>query len=537
MKYPSAERGGAGKSAGVVGDALLTALIFPKIRILILRESVPSIKASITPKFGEFVPKEWYDKDPHTKQQFIEYKEEDKEGNRVYKFGNGSMIFLEFARNYDEAQTRLRGREYDFVYIEEETLFDDATYDFIKTCIRPTQKFLDKDGNEIIVTRTVTRKVNRKQYQELKKECEVKVISTKLFNDEGKRENRILVQYDVEELLMYPTGLRTSTNPGNVGHRRVRDKFVRPTNYGVDIVDYGTEIPAGSNAGEIVRKKRMFIPSGMDDNKYLPYDYALQFNDLPEYKKRMELEGDFEITEGSFFGNFKEKIHVIDKPASQVIKPHWRRVISTDKGFHDEFSVHWYAVDEDGVWYAYREFYETGYSVEEVANLVFEKSMDELDSIDAVILSQDMFRSESIHKQHEGTMPADYFEDKGFPCVKAYTNRQVGFLKVHSMLKVEEDIDDNDRVHYKQKIVFLKQEVPALIDELNLIIADPNNPDEIKKGQKDHATDDFRYFTCYVYDGDYTREKKELLKPKKGTSSYVKEYVMSKKKLSKRRFL
>lgn len=89
-----------------------------------------------------------------------------------------------------------------------------------------------------------------------------------------------------------------------------------------------------------------------------------------QYKMRMERRrerdpegyrvyalGEWGLLGGQYFNNWSENLHVI-KPFK--IPEGWMRFRSMDWGSYHPYSVHWYAVDYDGVLYCYRELYGYG---------------------------------------------------------------------------------------------------------------------------------------------------------------------------------
>lgn len=130
-------------------------------------------------------------------------------------------------------------------------------------------------------------------------------------------------------------------NPGGVGHSWVKKRFVSPSTPGVAFLADGNY--------------RIFIPAKLSDNPVLMQDrsYVLTLKSLPEHTRRAWLDGDWNALEGQYFDDFREVTHVI-KPIE--LKPHWHRFMGIDWGyFPDPYVVLFFAIDEFGTVYLYRE--------------------------------------------------------------------------------------------------------------------------------------------------------------------------------------
>ena len=125
-------------------------------------------------------------------------------------------------------------------------------------------------------------------------------------------------------------------NPGGVGHKWLKELFIRPEPNGMKILDY--QLPTG----KVV--KYIYIPSRVHDNKILlakdpEYIDRLHMVGSPELV-RAWLEGDFEIHEGSFFPEFGAK-HIV---SPFRVPEHWPRYMGFDWGYSSPFAACWGAV-------------------------------------------------------------------------------------------------------------------------------------------------------------------------------------------------
>lgn len=142
-----------------------------------------------------------------------------------------------------------------------------------------------------------------------------------------------------------PVGLRMTGNPGGVGHGWVKQRFV----------DAGEPMRVIRDADS--GKSRVYIPSRLENNVRLRgTDYADRLHEVgrPELVKAW-LEGDWNVIAGAFLSSvWRSEVHVVDP---FEIPAHWLRWRSMDWGFARPYAVLWFAQDERGNVFVYRERY------------------------------------------------------------------------------------------------------------------------------------------------------------------------------------
>lgn len=159
--------------------------------------------------------------------------------------------------------------------------------------------------------------------------------------------------------------IRSTANPGNVGHAWVKERFITagaPMEtiwYDVDYID-----PEGKK--HIVHRSRVFVPSTVFDNKILMEndpEYVAALASMPEAEKNALLYGDWNSFSGQVFIEWKnDPRHYEDREGTHVIDPfpipkHWPVWVGFDWGYAKPFSVHWYAIGDDRTMYCIRELY------------------------------------------------------------------------------------------------------------------------------------------------------------------------------------
>lgn len=136
-----------------------------------------------------------------------------------------------------------------------------------------------------------------------------------------------------------PAIVASGSNPGNVGHRWVRERFVEPCPTGGKILIERIKFPDGRE--EII--KRIFIPAFLADNpKLMENDpmYRVRLEMLPEADKRAKAYGDWWTFAGQVFGEFRTEPFVDEPPNAchiitpRIPDPRLPRVLSIDWGKH-----------------------------------------------------------------------------------------------------------------------------------------------------------------------------------------------------------
>lgn len=124
-----------------------------------------------------------------------------------------------------------------------------------------------------------------------------------------------------------PMICRAASNPGNVGHVWVFNRFIKPYLKGLKVL----RGPSGI--------LRIYIPSTVYDNEHIDPAYLRSLEALPEAEKRAKLYGDWSAYEGQVFEEFRER-HYPDEPDNAIhcidsfdIPDWWPRIICGDWGF------------------------------------------------------------------------------------------------------------------------------------------------------------------------------------------------------------
>lgn len=290
----------------------------------------------------------------------------------------------------------------------------------------------------------------------------------------------------------YPKGLKSSTNPGGVGHDWVKERFI----------DIGTP----NKIHECIltkdnpkRSTRIFIPSLVQDNKFLletDPDYVDRLDNLPEKERKALKYGDWDIFDGQFFTEFKRDIHVIEP--FQIPK-HWYIYFTLDYGL-DMLAGYWIAVDPQNNAYVIREVYKPNLLVSSARDLI--KSMTD-EEVYLHLAPPDMWNR---HKE-TGKSTADIFAEGDIDLVKTNNDRIQGWLQVKEWLKpfTDEQGKTTARLKIFNTCTNLIRCLPKLQHDPKRIGDVCNEPHEIT-----HGPDAIRGFCVY-----WTLEPQEIKEVKK----------------------
>lgn len=227
----------------------------------------------------------------------------------------------------------------------------------------------------------------------------------------------------------FPKSIKSSTNPGGVGHEWVKARFINPA----PALEEWTTETGGT---------RIFIPALAIENKALMEadpGYIKRLENLSEKDKKALLYGDWDIFEGQYFSEFDRNIHTC-KPFE--LPDYYRRYVTIDYGM-DMLAALWVAVDPQGKAYVYKELYEgkdngkgengQGHIVSAAAKRLHE--VNGTDNIYAWLAPPDLWNR---HKD-TGKSTAQIFFEHGIRLQKSSNDRVNGWRSVREYLKVHQD--------------------------------------------------------------------------------------------------
>jgi len=276
---------------------------------------------------------------------------------------------------------------------------------------------------------------------------------------------------------LYPKYIKSSTNPGGVGHNWVKERFI-------DIGEPNTIHICKLETGETTT--RIFIPSLVQDNKFmLTYDpdYIKRLDALPEKERKALKYGNWDIFDGQFFSEFNRNIHVCEP--FQIPKD-WYIYFTMDYGL-DMLAGYWIAVDYNNNAYVFREVYMPNLIVSKARDIIKELTEE---NIYMYLAPPDLWNR---HKE-TGKSTADIFAEGNIILYPTNNDRKQGWLQMKEWLKI---VDDEQGCKTSKLKIFstcknLIRCIPQLQHDEKKIGDVANEPHEIT-----HGPDAIRGFCIY----------------------------------------
>lgn len=220
----------------------------------------------------------------------------------------------------------------------------------------------------------------------------------------------------------YPKCIKSSTNPGGVGHNWVKERFI---DIGAPNVIHTCKLETGETT------TRIFIPSLVQDNKFmLTYDpdYIKRLDALPEKERKALKYGNWDIFDGQFFTEFDRNIHVIEP---FVIPKDWYVYFVMDYGL-DKLAGYWIAIDYNNNAYVFREVYQSNLLVSQARDKIKEMTNED---VYMYLAPPDLWNR---HKE-TGKSTADIFAEGEITLYKTNNDRIQGWLQMKEWLKPYKD--------------------------------------------------------------------------------------------------
>jgi hypothetical protein len=278
----------------------------------------------------------------------------------------------------------------------------------------------------------------------------------------------------------YPKGIKSSTNPGGVGHTWVKKRFI--------------DIGAPNKVHEVLNESgttttRIFIPSLVQDNKFLltnDPDYIKRLDNLPEKERKALKFGDWDIYDGVFFPEFNRRIHVIEP---FQIDASWDKYITLDYGL-DKFAVLFIAVDTKGKAYVYNQIHKENLIVSEACQIL--RSYMRGNTFKHIYAPPDLWN----RNRDTGKSTYEIFRDNGIILTKASNNRVSGWLAVKEWLKIRKKRNEQTGTLEEVSDLVIFNTCLTLIEYLPQIQHDEKNPNDCANEPHEltHICDALRYF-------------------------------------------
>lgn len=248
-----------------------------------------------------------------------------------------------------------------------------------------------------------------------------------------------------------------TANPGGVGHGWLKRIFIeRRFNNRERPEDYS------------------FIQSLVQDNPALidnDPDYVYRLNSEPnEALRKAYLYGDWDIFAGQFFQEVNRQIHFIEPFA---IPAHWNRFGAYDFGFNHPAAFGWFANDEDGNTYLYREIIRANCRVDQFCKQL--NQFGDTKDLYPIVAGHDCWATKNVlrDEQRPPTI-AEEFQAHEINLKKATIDRIQGAAQVRSYLAHQGKPGGKPRF-------YIFNTCPISFDCLSRMIFDPDRPEDVLK--------------------------------------------------------
>lgn len=278
--------------------------------------------------------------------------------------------------------------------------------------------------------------------------------------------------------------IRSTANPGGVGHGWVKERFITAGEPMVPVwEDIRWRDPTGKEYCE--KRSRIFVPSSVFDNPALlrnDPDYITRLASMPEAERKALLYGDWDTFSGQVFTEWRnDPEHYMDRVGTHVISPFkvpdaWSIWCAMDWGYSKPFSVGWYAVDHERRLYRIREYYgctgtpNVGVKLEpsEVARQIKRIEAEDpnlrgktihrvgdpaiwgsdgTESIGALFERERVFFEKGDHARIDGKMQVHHrmaFDENGWPMLYVFSTCKHFIRTVPNLVYDEKDVEDID---------------------------------------------------------------------------------------------
>ncbi len=269
----------------------------------------------------------------------------------------------------------------------------------------------------------------------------------------------------------FPKQLKSTTNPGGIGHEWVKRRFI----------DSGPP----DSVQDTETGSRIFLPARLIDNRFLMKNdpnYRNRLKNLAEKDQRALLEGEWDLLDGRYFAEWSRDVHLIEP---FEIPADWRRVFTMDYGL-DMLAGYWIAVSPDARAYVYREVYEPNHIISSAAQRILAMTREE---ISVWYAPPDLWN----RRQDSGKSAVEIFADNGIELTRASSSRVSGWYAMKEMLRPFADEQGRPAagIVFFNSCVNAARCIPALVRDM----ANPNDcmnqPHELT-----HAPDAIRYFAA-----------------------------------------
>lgn len=278
------------------------------------------------------------------------------------------------------------------------------------------------------------------------------------------------------------TGIWGGTNPGDIGHLWVKKLWIDR--------QFDKEDPDPSLF--------YFVKSLPTDNPHNSNSYLNELKSLPDKLRKAYYDGNWDIFEGQYFGEWNKEVHVV-KPFE--IPSTYKRFRAYDHGRTAPACCKWYALDYDGRLIVYREFYQKGLNVDQIAAEINRLSVGEL--YEYSVADPAIFANTGFVDKYGGQTIAESFARQGIQWLPASNRRVDGWNLMHQYLFYDDVV--LPKLNYFSTCLDSIRTIPALVH-------DEHKPEDLDTMGEDHAADVDRYMIMSLHERKASKPLNEIEK-------------------------
>lgn len=304
-----------------------------------------------------------------------------------------------------------------------------------------------------------------------------------------------------------PLIIRSTSNPGGIGHVWVKKRFVdrckpkeKITYFGGDDKEHEMDVPE-IYIDPITGTSRCFVPATVYDNPAIMLNdplYVRRLEGLPEIERKRFLYGDWDLFEGQVFVELSKVTHGCDP---FEIPPEWEVFMVFDWGYARPWCALWFAVDFDGVIYLYREKYgmkgkDPNAGVRQTNTQICQEILNiEVEKVKFRVADPACWSPTKLKGSNQVHGPS-FVEDaskEGLFFLKADNDRLRGKQQVHQRFQLEQEIDKDGVIVAEHPRFVAFNNCKRWWEEIPLLYEDPKNPEDVDTDQPDEGYDCTRY--------------------------------------------
>lgn len=261
-----------------------------------------------------------------------------------------------------------------------------------------------------------------------------------------------------------------ASNPGGIGHDWVKQLWIEK--------NFPSE--------ETEKEQFHFIKALPQDNKYLPDSYYKTLSSLPEKLRKAYRDGNWDVFEGQYFSEWDKEQHIV-KPF--LIPNNWKKYRAYDHGRDKPACCLWFALDEDGRVWVYRELYKSGLNVDQIAQEINRLSEGEI--YDYSVSDPAIFANIGYVDKFGGQTIAETFAHYGITWLPGSNRRVDGWALMHRYLYWD---------NHKKPLLQFFETCYNNIRTIPSLIHDEHHTEDLDTTGEDHGADTTRYFLMSLHE-------------------------------------